>query len=710
MLRSLLSGSRKWALGLVREGIVFLVTVSFLSSAHAQIAITPPGSGSAADPFQLSQLGHLVWLADNVASSGGRFYKVQNNIDASATAGLNGGAGFEPIGSSGVPFLGNFNGNGKTVSNLVIYRPTQDNVGLFGYVGDGGAVNDTGLVQATVTGDYDVGGLVGDNHGSVRGCSSTGAVNGQKFVGGLVGYSPGTVSRCYASGTVTGGAASTDCGGLVGCNDYGVVSNCFASGSVSGGNGVGGLVGINDGAVSRCYATGPVSGINYVGGLVGGSFDGTAANSYWNIQTSGQSLSSGGDARTTAQMKQQATFVGWDFSSTWGISENLTYPFFLSIDVYVPDSGPDFVVSALQMTPPDPAVGKTFTAKATVLNQGTTSGSVGNLSLWINHPAVAVVNESPTKRSSVGTLGPGQSRVVTFTGLVAPLQAGGYTLRAFVDSAGRTVEGDESNNQATLAYQAGAPYVDLEVVDVDVAPLWPLPGGPLTTYVTVQNRGNVPSPATRLSVWSSQTDEVSCGAAGGVYKTVKAIPPWTPRRETVKGVRSPAAAGDYVLRAFVDSVCAVGESTENNNQGTMPYAVATPPANDGSTRTSVGCELQVEPGNGFGFQSVDDGGSALGSLGEMTVNGRTINIVAQGNAEICGSLVGLPGQQRQYLAGSYIKWNSTPSAGQNLSGTFRFVLDTGTYEGTINVPGADVQSGTPYQIHSERSVFSIGKK
>jgi hypothetical protein len=136
---------------------------------------------------------------------------------------------------------------------------------------------------------------------------------------------------------------------------------------------------------------------------------------------------------------------------------------------------------------------------------------------------------------------------------------------------------------------------------------------------------------------------------------------------------------------------------------------APPPQNEGGNggssggnRTSVVCSLQIQPGNGFGFQSVDDGGSALGSLGEMTV--------AQGNAEIRGSLVGLPGQQRKYLAGSYITWNSTPSAGQDLSGTFRFVLDSGTYGGTINVPGAGVQSGTPYQINSGRSVFSIGKQ
>jgi len=49
--------------------------------------------------------------------------------------------------------------------------------------------------------------------------------------------------------------------------------------------------------------------------------------SYWNTETSGQSSSAGGTGLTTAQMKQQATFSGWDFTTTpaWNIQG--AYPY-----------------------------------------------------------------------------------------------------------------------------------------------------------------------------------------------------------------------------------------------------------------------------------------------------------------------------------------------------------------------------------------------
>jgi hypothetical protein len=64
-----------------------------------------------------------------------------------------------------------------------------------------------------------------------------------------------------------------------------------------------------------------------VGGLVGYTYSGPISNSYWDTETSGQSSSSGGIGKTTTQMKQQATFVGWDFINIWNIIEDVTYPY-----------------------------------------------------------------------------------------------------------------------------------------------------------------------------------------------------------------------------------------------------------------------------------------------------------------------------------------------------------------------------------------------
>ena len=66
-----------------------------------------------------------------------------------------------------------------------------------------------------------------------------------------------------------------------------------------------------------------------IGGLVGYNSGGTINMSYWDKQTTGCDISSGSDlsfGKTTVQMKQQATFVDWNFLRTWRINENSSYP------------------------------------------------------------------------------------------------------------------------------------------------------------------------------------------------------------------------------------------------------------------------------------------------------------------------------------------------------------------------------------------------
>jgi len=122
-----------------------------------------------------------------------------------------------------------------------------------------------------------IGGLVGEGiKTSVFGCHATGNVNGKgDGVGGLVGFNDGscTITNSYAIGDViTSGNLSRYVGGLVGDNCASTIINCFATGSVSGiFEDVGGLVGRNgkNSIISYCYATGSVSGSYNVGGLVG---------------------------------------------------------------------------------------------------------------------------------------------------------------------------------------------------------------------------------------------------------------------------------------------------------------------------------------------------------------------------------------------------------------------------------------------------------
>lgn len=245
--------------------------------------------------------------------------------------------------------------------------------GLIGYSGYGSTVRGsyaTGSVMGS--GDY-VGGLVGLNSCLVSESYATGTVKGNgNYIGGLVGYNGGNpVEKSYATGSVTG--SNYYVGGLVGYNDNSIVSESYATGSVTCSNYyVGGLVGFNRGStVSGCYSTGSVtcSG-DYIGGLVGynifnstvsssyatGSVTGgnirvgglvgcnnstsTVAFSYWNIETTemttGIGLNDFGSVDctglTTSPMKQDSSFIGWSFDTTWAIIIDSTYPGVQTID------------------------------------------------------------------------------------------------------------------------------------------------------------------------------------------------------------------------------------------------------------------------------------------------------------------------------------------------------------------------------------------
>jgi len=102
---------------------------------------------------------------------------------------------------------------------------------------------------ATITGREHVGGLVGrdEGGGTIKDCYATGSVTGTSSpAGGLISYNhyAGKIINSYATGNVIG---TYNVGGLVGYN-HGNISNSYATGSVSrGGFNAGGLVGYNQG-------------------------------------------------------------------------------------------------------------------------------------------------------------------------------------------------------------------------------------------------------------------------------------------------------------------------------------------------------------------------------------------------------------------------------------------------------------------------------
>ena len=211
------------------------------------------------------------------------------DVDAADSGGLywNSGEGWRHIGgNSDSPFVGTFQGNGKTIANLYIHQNVEENyrtyLGLFSYVGA------TGLIEGVKLRDVNtrtqgstivVGALVGNNRGTVRSSSVTGRINlngvYSESAGGLVGENKkgGTVTDSYAEVEIAGNPHYV--GGLVGRNDGGSIASSYSTGAVSStasGPWVGGLAGHNNGSITASYSRGPVKATGntaQVGGLVG---------------------------------------------------------------------------------------------------------------------------------------------------------------------------------------------------------------------------------------------------------------------------------------------------------------------------------------------------------------------------------------------------------------------------------------------------------
>jgi trimeric autotransporter adhesin len=261
----------------------------------------------------------------------GGFYVLGADIDASASAGWNGGLGFSPIGNGTTGFTGQFDGFLHTITGLTINRPTQDYVGLFGANAAGSAVRHVGVINSNITGNNYVGALIGENKVNSRLAYSSGNVTGNNFVGGLFGRNTAFITISYSTANVSG---NDSVGGFVGLNNglltatNANISNSYATGNVNGVTNVGGFVGSNEGRMTLNYSTGAVTGTTNVGGFAGNNVSNSVNNAaltlnvaanttggsstysnFYNLSTSGQSTSATGVGLTSGEFTQSAKFT-----------------------------------------------------------------------------------------------------------------------------------------------------------------------------------------------------------------------------------------------------------------------------------------------------------------------------------------------------------------------------------------------------------------
>jgi len=342
----------------VGRNILVLLAVAVCICGRAAFGQPWDGNGVEGDPYLIWDANQLNAIGANPSYWGGHF-KLMVDIDLGGYTGTE----FNIIGR----FTGVFDGKEHTISNFTWdYTKGSDNVGLFRKAGQYwgqtryAEIKNLTLIDPNVnagTGSL-VGSLVGClEAGSVISCGvSGGRVSGGDQVGGLIGstFPAGHVSRCYADVSVSG---VYEVGGLVGENWNGTISYCCSSGGVTGYKWLGGLVGESGGTIFDCYAQGSVAGSEWVAGLAGfiSSWKGTisrcyssgsvvgnsgiggflarnygkVSDSFWDIQTSGQTTSAGGRGLTTAEMQTESTFTddGWDFNTPiWTIDDGNDYP------------------------------------------------------------------------------------------------------------------------------------------------------------------------------------------------------------------------------------------------------------------------------------------------------------------------------------------------------------------------------------------------
>lgn len=270
-----------------------------------------------------------------------------------------------PIGETGDRFTGTYNGGGHKITGLVS-APTTGGAGLFGEIygatiqdleietGDvTSAYSPAGLLFAsakeatisgcvasgTVEGSSECGGLGGVMSGTITECGANVEVtgSGEGHIGGLLGYAAGAVSKCYAIGDVVGiGSIAGGLAGLLG--SIGTIADSYAQGDVSAttSGASGGLVGETEASseiITNSYSSGAVSNGTVNGGLVGANSipwppDPVLDSCYWDVTINSElpSPNFGAVGTTTADMKKQATYVDWDFTDTWSIVEDTSYP------------------------------------------------------------------------------------------------------------------------------------------------------------------------------------------------------------------------------------------------------------------------------------------------------------------------------------------------------------------------------------------------
>ena len=277
--------------------------------------LTARGIGTASSPYLIQTKVQLNNVRNNLSAH----YKLVANIvfDAEDSA-------FEPIGSSSTDaFSGTFDGNGFSIVGINISNSSTEYTGLFGY--STGTIKNLGMVEGNIKASRSesctAGGIVGLNYGVIENCYNTSSVTT-------------TSSNSYQAISRSGGIAGTNYQKIINCYNIGTLQ-ATASSTYSAQAYAGGIAGYSSGSIYNCYNAGSVSisttagssgrHIRKVGGICATNNGGSINYCYYlNTNSSGIGDGTGKVTRCTeTELKQQSTFIGFDFENVWQFDETL---------------------------------------------------------------------------------------------------------------------------------------------------------------------------------------------------------------------------------------------------------------------------------------------------------------------------------------------------------------------------------------------------
>ncbi len=243
------------------------------------------GQGTDSSPYLITDIEVL----NAVRVSKNSTFKLQNDIDASATENWNAGKGFEPIGEGDIQnlissrkrsgnntsqnstFTGKILGNDKTIEDLYINREDENKVGLIGY-GRNFEIDNLIIEAANITGGKSTAILVGDAGYNVRisDASVDGRVKGANRTAGVVGNfaDAGIISNSQATVKVHG---IRFVGGITGFSEFNTtIEDSTSVSNIEGEEfAIGGVSGRNSGTIINSTSRSSVKGNYRVGGMVG---------------------------------------------------------------------------------------------------------------------------------------------------------------------------------------------------------------------------------------------------------------------------------------------------------------------------------------------------------------------------------------------------------------------------------------------------------